>query len=640
MAAISSAQTGNWGDASTWQGGVVPGNGDDVTIVVTHVVTVNGVYPASGALNSLTINGTLAFSPSMNTKLIVAGSGASIVIGSSGELDLGTVASPIQPNYTAELVYNPSANGYINARQGKLVCQGASKSCIATLLASDIAANDVHLHTNDATGWVVGDEIIVCSSTTSVGQTEKVTITGINGTTIYIDSNGDGSGVSPKFNYAHVGLCHVLNLTRNVRISSSQSSYNSYINIGGNGNVDCDWCSIIGLKGGGFVTGWNGGNDYVNLNGAVIRDILSGDGINNGNAQANFHQGDLTKVICYNIAGNGLYVENPDLSKTYSDIYAVNCTGTGIFFYWDEGHSPSSFPCIKFLNLVGAASGTGVGLDGQIGRPMIASVVTAYGNSNGISLAEGHYQLDAVKSFQNTTAGLIYNSSGFLDIKDSNSFYGTDGLTVRENGYDLRLGEQWWGHAWFNYAGNNIKLSSTNKLFYGGYNGNGSWALGKVAISNYQQIAGRHYCNIAQRGTISDPVTNGQTSAYAKGGSGICAVLNPASQTYPLQWEFCVPVTAATQFTLKFYITKTTSGFNGSVKVTIFDSNDDNTKLLNQETINNALIPLNDGVGDDWTYQYSAPPVTPTNTGFCRVLVEVLDGAATGDILIDDLSVA
>ncbi|MBI5872700.1 MAG: hypothetical protein HZB36_00955 [Candidatus Omnitrophica bacterium] len=74
------------------------------------------------------------------------------------------------------------------------------------------------------------------------------------------------------------------------------------------------------------------------------------------------------------------------------------------------------------------------------------------------------------------------------------------------------------------------------------------------------------------------------------------------------------------------------------VKITIFDSNDDSTKLLNQETISNASIPLNDGAGDDWTYQYQATPVTPTDTGFCRVLVEVVDGSTTGDILVDSIS--
>ena len=62
-AMITSEQTGNWSDSTTWVGGVVPGNGDIVTINSGHTVTVNNdaiVGNSSGAGTTvLTVNGDL-----------------------------------------------------------------------------------------------------------------------------------------------------------------------------------------------------------------------------------------------------------------------------------------------------------------------------------------------------------------------------------------------------------------------------------------------------------------------------------------------------------------------------------------------------------------------------------------------------
>jgi len=51
-AAITSAQSGNWTDGSTWVGGVPPTNADDVTIAAGHTITVNTTAEA----NTLTLN--------------------------------------------------------------------------------------------------------------------------------------------------------------------------------------------------------------------------------------------------------------------------------------------------------------------------------------------------------------------------------------------------------------------------------------------------------------------------------------------------------------------------------------------------------------------------------------------------------
>jgi len=118
-----------------------------------------------------------------------------------------------------------------------------------------------------------------------------------------------------------------------------------------------------------------------------------------------------------------------------------------------------------------------------------------------------------------------------------------------------------------------------------------------------------------------------ETGANARGGSGSCAKLIPFSTDVPLYWKFLVPVTASTNFQLKFWH-KISSGFNGSVKVTIYDT-DDETKLLDQQSVT---------LTDDGQYhQYTATGVTPANTGFCRCVVEILNGIKRGVIYIDDI---
>jgi len=134
-------------------------------------------------------------------------------------------------------------------------------------------------------------------------------------------------------------------------------------------------------------------------------------------------------------------------------------------------------------------------------------------------------------------------------------------------------------------------------------------------------------------GTTEGEVTlSKETGAAARGGSGTCAKLLPLSTTAYGYWDFYVPVTAATAFTMSFWYW-CTSGFNGQIKVTTYDTD--------QVAVLDASRDVGETADGDW-HQYAGFEVTPTATGLCRVRVEVLQGAhsAADVIYIDDIAVA
>ena len=167
-------------------------------------------------------------------------------------------------------------------------------------------------------------------------------------------------------------------------------------------------------------------------------------------------------------------------------------------------------------------------------------------------------------------------------------------------------------------------------------------AAGSTTIKYPQQLAatdvrtgvvhGNLTGSLIQAGAASGSATLAkETGANARGGSGACAKLTALSAAAYGYWDFYIPVTASTPFTVSFYH-KIASGFNGLLKVTIYDT-DDATPLLSSQSVT---------LTDDSAYhQHTCTQETPTATGYCRVRLEIEKGAAAPtDIYIDDLAIA
>lgn len=244
MAAITSNGTGGgvWSAGASWTGAAVPVEGDTViiqngdTITIDQDITV-GADSATAAIDvasggKLEVLSTVAASYTLTCK-------GDLKTSSGGTIEIGTVANPIPSTRTFTVKLNYSAAlvegkyGFIN--NGDMVMQGASKTP-HTLLTSDLSATGTVWTVGDTTNWAAGDKVAIASTTRTYSQHEQEVIQTVDsGTQITCVA-----GVT----YAHSGTsptqAEVINLTRNIVITSYNTSYRGYVYcvLGSTSNVD------------------------------------------------------------------------------------------------------------------------------------------------------------------------------------------------------------------------------------------------------------------------------------------------------------------------------------------------------------------------------------------------------------------
>jgi hypothetical protein len=214
-----------WSDPATWPNRKVPVAGDKVTIGKDRQVILDVSPPALGGLS---IDGKLTFSDDTDLELTTEW------IMLHGELAIGTEATPHTRKATITFTDNVKGEDMMAGMgdRGIMLSGGTlnlhgDRTNAWTKLSATARAGATSIEVLDASGWRVGDEIVLASTDFDPRQAERRSIAAISGNTVTLDR---------KLDYMHFGKVtfdidergEVGLLTRNIRIQASADAEQTF----------------------------------------------------------------------------------------------------------------------------------------------------------------------------------------------------------------------------------------------------------------------------------------------------------------------------------------------------------------------------------------------------------------------------
>lgn len=627
--AFTSTGTGAFEDGATWgnnspgvEGTDYPGSADTFTIANTHVVTASGTRPSAGdfGASQVSTGGTLAFATAASTTFTISGN---LTVQDGAHFYIGTSGSPVTAGNTATFIISSATDALVKVDcDGDMSAYGAALTYWKTTLDGDAAIGDKSITTTDSTGWTVGDEIYILykKGALASSDSEMLDITGISGTTIYFDQNGDGTGAGgagSSLAAHHADDIDIFNLTaRNVIVKSVDATHRGWID-----GDDHD----------GFTFGWALFKDLYNSTGAIyLRDYDYTDttwsdyctyydcGI------LQYYNVDNTifnHSIVYSAVGDGVYHSYYNEDSQFKN--SLFCEAADDGFDDNRSNNTISNKAAIEMDTCWFYDNNDYGIDTGAGGTSRWHIDCKWVHNGGSGCQHRNYGYYENCEFSaNGAAGHYHYTSGtFMFI---NCDFGTDGTNSADfdgnsNSFYARI------------MGWDVVMSSATELQYTAGN------LQEYAychISKYDGTEGRskHW---QHKGIISD---NDTASITARGGSGKCLVLDPDSTTEYLAWNtienwiapvsFYIPCTDSTAVTVSFYH-KVSASFDGTLLFSV--------KGAGVTEVWRGSVSLTDD--NDW-HQYTSSSMTPTEDGLIAVTLECKDGSTSGEIYIDDISIS
>lgn len=186
--------SGGWGEPTTWDTGQVPDAGARVLVPESVMVTMD--LESEARLDWLRVDGHLRFATDAATRIEVE----TIIVTPTGKLEIGTAEAPLQPGASASIlftdtgpidtVWDPTLVSRGLVSHGEVRIHGAAKAGPTELTIAPSAGDTTLQLAEAATGWVVGDRVLVPgvvrplennAGTTLLDEDEIVAITEISG---------------------------------------------------------------------------------------------------------------------------------------------------------------------------------------------------------------------------------------------------------------------------------------------------------------------------------------------------------------------------------------------------------------------------------------------------------------------------
>jgi hypothetical protein len=311
-----------WSDSQTWGGESFPREGDSVYVPIGQNLLIDITPPR---IYSLIVEGSIIWADETDSEFK-----ASFIVIRGGQLKIGSKESPYTKKLKITLFGNKDdkqlpmvGNKHISVHGGQIDIHGMPKTPTWTLLGASVQKGSSTITLTEAVNWLVGDEIVVASTSFNRDEFERRFI-------VTISSDGKTLTLDSPLLYAHFGetlnynsqnyevRAEVAVLTRNVRVfgddSTIDTQYGAHImmmgrDIGLRGRIsylEMDKCGQAFQMGRYPI--------HFHMAGNVIGSYIEGcsvhDSFNRGTTIHGVHFLTIKNNVYLNHMGHGIFIED------------------------------------------------------------------------------------------------------------------------------------------------------------------------------------------------------------------------------------------------------------------------------------------------------------------------------------------